>query len=238
MFTMFAEKIMKTIGLIGGLSWHSTIGYYSIINQIVNQRLGGSHSAKILLYSADLEEFKSSQEQGAWIRIEQMLSEITVKLQNAGSECLAFASNTPHVVADRIAQRLSIPLLHIAEETAKEIVKHDIVKVGLLGTRFTMGSSFFTDHLRKNGIETLVSNSDDRNFIHETIFGELTKGMVTHSTKIRYLKIIERLKVSGANGIILGCTELSLLINQTSIDLKLFDTTDIHARAIADFALS
>ncbi len=228
---------MKTLGIIGGLSWFSTMVYYRTINQLTNERLGGSHSAKIFLYSVDFNEFKTLQEKDDWEQIEKMLTDIAQRLENAGADCIVIASNTPHLVADIIRQKIKIPLLHIAEETAKEINKQKISKVGLLGTKFTMEQPFFKDRLSKFGLEPVIPNSVDRNFIHNSIFNELTKGIFKDETKKKYLDIIEKLRKDGAQGVIFGCTEISLLINQSDCNVIVFDTTVIHSKAAVDFAL-
>lgn len=228
---------MKTLGLIGGLSWFSTTVYYRIINQLTNERLGGSHSAKLFLYSVDFNEFKKLQEKDDWQTIENLFSNIAQRLENAGADCIVMCTNTPHLVADKIKQKIKIPLLHIAEETAKEIVRHKITKVGLLGTKFTMENSFFKDRLLKFGIEPVIPDNADRDFIHTSVFNELTKGIFKEETKKNYLEIIEKMHKVGAQGIVFGCTEISLLINQKDCSIPVFDTTLIHARAAVDFAL-
>lgn len=229
---------MKTLGLIGGLSWFSTSIYYKTINQLTNERLGGSHSAKLFLYSVDFNEFKTLQEKNDWEQIESMLSGIALRLEQAGADCLLMCTNTPHLVADTIRQKIKIPLIHIAEETAKAIVKEGASKVGLIGTRFTMENSFFKDRLSKFGLEPMIPNGADRDFIHASIFNELTKGIFKEETKNKYLEIIEKLRTDGAQGVIFGCTEISLLINQSDCDITVYDTTSIHSRAAVDFALS
>lgn len=229
---------MKTIGIIGGLSWFSTSVYYRIINQLVNQKMGDSHSARIIMYSVDFNDFKTLQEKNEWNAIALMLNDIAQRLQHAGADCIVMATNTPHLVAGQIVKNIKIPLLHIAEETAKEIVKHQIRKVGLIGTKFTMEHSFFKDHLSLFGIASIIPDIDHREFIHWSVFNELTKGIFNEATKEKYLEIIEKLKNNGAEGIILGCTEISLLIKPQDTILKVFDTAQIHSTAAVDFALS
>lgn len=229
---------MKTLGLIGGLSWFSTTVYYRIINQLTNERLGGSHSARLLLYSVDFNDFKTLQEKDDWKGVENMLLDIADRLQNAGAECIVMCTNTPHMVADAIREKISVPLLHIAEETAKEIVSRNIHKIALLGTKFTMENSFFRDRLSKYGLETIVPDGKDREFIHASIFNELTKGIFKDQTKDKYLSIIDKLAMAGAKGVIFGCTEISLLIKQSDYQIKVFDTTEIHAKAAVEFAFS
>ncbi len=228
---------MKTLGLIGGLSWLSTEIYYRTINQLTNERLGGANSAKLLLYSVNFNEFKTLQAANDWKQIENMLSDIAVRLENAGAECIIMCTNTPHLVADIIQQKIKIPLIHITEETAKEIVKQNISKVGLLGTKFTMEHSFFKDRLSKYGIQTFIPDNADRDFIHSSIFDELTKGVFKNETKNKYLDIIEKLQKEGAQGIIFGCTEITLLIKKVECNVTVFDTTEIHSKSAVDFAL-
>ncbi len=229
---------MKTLGLIGGLSWFSTIVYYRTINQLINERLGGSHSAKIFLYSVDFNEFKILQEKGDWKQIEGMFSDIAERLENAGADCIVMCTNTPHLVADKIRLKINIPLIHIAEETAREIVRQKISKVGLLGTKFTMENPFFKDRLSDAGLEAIIPDSISRDFIHASIFNELTKGIFKDETRKKYLEIIGKLQSDGAQGVIFGCTEFSLLINQSDCNITVIDTTAIHSKAAVDFALS
>ena len=228
---------MKTLGLIGGLSWFSTTVYYKTINQLINQRLGGSHSARLLLYSIDFDDFDALQKKGDWQQIEVMISDIAMRLENAGADCIVMCTNTPHLVADKVSQKIKIPLIHIAEETAKEIAAQEMTKAGLLGTKFTMENSFFKDRLLKYGIEPLIPDEADRDFIHASIFNELTKGIFKDETKQRFLAIIDKLHNAGAQGVIFGCTEIALLITQADCDVTIFDTTAIHSKAAVDFAL-
>jgi aspartate racemase len=229
---------MKTIGIIGGLSWFSTSIYYSAINQLVNERLGGSHSAKILLYSVDFNDFDVLQKKNDWHEIEQMMAGIALKLETAGAGCIVMATNTPHLIAEGVRQKIKIPLLHIAEATAKEIAGKKMSKAGLLGTKFTMENSFFRDKLSASGISTLIPGEADRDFIHTTIFNELTKGVFKSETRSRYLEIISRLQEDGAEGIIFGCTEIALLIKPDDCSFPVFDTARIHIKAAVDFALA
>lgn len=229
---------MKTLGLIGGLSWHSTAAYYRTINQLVNERLGGGSSAKLILYSVNFEEFRTLQDAGDWKRIERMLSDIALCLETAGAECIVLCTNTPHLVADGIQKKIKIPLIHIADETARDLVKRKIRKAALLGTKFTMEHPFFKERLTKHGIQPLVPGGADRDFIHSAIFDELTKGVFTEETRGKFLSVIGTLRKEGAEGVILGCTELSLLLGGRDCGLPVFDTAAIHSRAAADFAFS
>jgi aspartate racemase len=228
---------MKMLGLIGGLSWFSTTVYYKTINQLINERLGGSHSARLLLYSLDFDDFDTLQKKGDWQQIEVMISDIAMRLENAGADCIVMCTNTPHLVADKVSQKIKIPLIHIAEETAKEIAAQEMTKAGLLGTKFTMENSFFKDRLLTYGIEPLIPDEADRDFIHASIFNELTKGIFKDETKQRFLAIIDKLHNAGAQGVIFGCTEIALLITQADCDVTIFDTTAIHSKAAVDFAL-
>ena len=229
---------MKTLGLIGGLSWYSTIVYYRTINQLTNERLGSSHSTKLILFSVDFEEFRILQNKGDWNGVEKMLSDVAIQLENAGADCIVMCTNTPHLVADTVRQKIKIPLLHIAEETAKEIASKKINKIGLLGTKFTMENSFFKDRLLQFGIESIVPDDVDKDYIHASIFNELTRGSFKDDTKNKYLGIIDKLKKEGAAGVVFGCTEFSILINPADCSIPIFDTTAIHSTAAANFALS
>ena len=229
--------VMKTLGLIG-ITRLTTEVYFKMINRLVNERLGGAHSAKLLLYSMDFHELKTLLEKNDWEQIEETLSGIALRLENAGADCVVICSNTPHLVAGAIRQKIQIPLLHIAEETAQAIVKRGASKVGLLGTKFTMENNFFKDRLSKFGLETFIPDSEDRDFIHESIFNELTNGIFKAETKNKYLEIIESLRGEGAQGVVLGCTEIPMLIDQSDCNVTVFDTTAIHSEAAVDFALS
>ena len=221
---------MKTIGLIGGMSWVSTVEYYRWINQILNERLGGIHSARILLYSVDFAEFKPD-ESTDWMKIGKKIAAIARTLQDSGADCILLCANTMHL-------NIQIPLVHIAEETGKEIKRHKIHKAGLLGTRLTMEQSFLKEKLFQYDVETVIPEPEDRNFIHDSIFYELGKGIFRPQTKERYLIIIQKLIDRGAEGIILGCTEIPLLIKEGDSPVPSFDTTLIHSTAAVTFALN
>jgi len=228
---------MKTIGLIGGTSWISTIEYYRIINQQVNDRLGKANSAKILLYSVNFEELQPPSDNQGWKKIANILTAISHKLINAGADCILLCSNTPHIIADLIQQDISVPLINIAGETSKEIARKGLNTIGLLGTKFTMEQDFFKEKLSKNNITALIPVEDEREFIHTSIYSEFGKGIFKDETKKKYLDIIEGLKTKGAEGVIFGCTEIPLLIQQSECPLTIFDTTLIHSTAAVDFAL-
>ena len=229
---------MKTLGLIGGLSWYATSVYYKTLNQLTNQLLGSSHSSKLLLFSVDFEEFSLLQKISDWDAIEKMLSGIAIRLENAGADCIVMCANTVHLVADTIRQKIKIPLLHSAEETAKEIVRQKINKVALLGTKFTMENPFFKDRLSQLGIDTIIPGEADKDYIHASIFNELTKGLFKDDTKNKYIEIIDKLKSCGAEGVVFGSAEFSILLNQSDCSIPIFDTIAIHSRAAVDFSLS
>lgn len=228
---------MKTLGLIGGTSWVSTVEYYSNINKLVNERLGGLNSAKLILYSVNFEEYIPPADPRDWDKLRVEWSVIALKLQSAGAECIVMCANTPHVFADDIQQSIKIPIIHIAEATAKEILKKGLNKAALLGTRITMEQPFFRKRLEEFGVSAITPDERDRAFVHSSIFSELGKNVFTEETKNRYLKIIDSLRAEGADGIILGCTEIPMLIKQSDCDIPLFDTTLIHCKAAVDFAL-
>lgn len=229
---------MKIIGLIGGISWHSTAIYYKMINELIYHKLGGSNAAKLLIYSVNYEEFKQLQNKNDWKEIENMLCSIAIKLETAGADCIMISCNAAHLVADEIVKKISIPFLHIAESTADEISRLGISKVALTGTKFTMESTFFIERLAKQNIQTLLPNKSDRKFIHSFILEELSKGFINPKTKTQFLKIFHSFKQSGAEAVILGCTELGMLINQSDVSIKILDTTNIHCHKATEFALS
>lgn len=229
---------MKKLGLIGGISWVSTADYYKFINEGVNKKLGGVNFAECMIYSFNYNDIKRNNENNDWETTFNMLSKACQSLKDSGAEAIILCANTMHLIADRIQESVNLPLIHIATETAKEIQKRNLKKVGLLGTKFTMELDFFKDKLTALNIETIIPESADRDFIHDTIFNELGKGLILESTKERYLSIIEELINNGAEGIILGCTEIPLLIQQEEVEVPIFDTAMIHSNAAVVFALS
>jgi aspartate racemase len=228
---------MKTLGLIGGTSWVSTLDYYKLLNEITNQKAGGSNAAKLLLYSFNWEDIRQLTTSDDWITIEKLFSDVAMKLQAAGAEAILLCANTAHKIADEIQQKISIPIIHIAEETAKEIKSKGLNKVGLLGTKFVMEQAFFKDKLSASGIEALIPTEEERNFIHQSIFTELTKNVFTSEAKKQYLIIINNLIRNGAQAIIFACTEIPILLKDESFSFPTFDTTHIHATAAVEFAL-
>lgn len=230
--------MMKTIGLLGGMSWESTALYYQQINQAVQQHLGGLHSAKVIIASVDFAEISQLQKQGQWQQAGQYLAEHALKLQQAGADCIVLCTNTMHKVAEEIIAAINIPFIHIADATAQAILTQQINKVGLLGTAFTMQQDFYTGHLKQQGLAVLLPDLAAQNIVHQVIFDELCKGKIRAESKQRYIQIVEALIAAGAQGIILGCTEICMLIGDVKFSVPLFDTTTIHSQAAVDFALS
>ncbi|MGY0194952.1 aspartate/glutamate racemase family protein [Leptothrix sp. BB-4] len=229
---------MKTIGLIGGMSWESTVTYYRLINETIKERLGGLHSARIVLYSVDFNEIEQLQRIGDWDAAGALLAQAARSLKLAGAEFLVLCTNTMHKVADAIESASGLPLLHIADPTATDIRSAGHRKVGLLGTRFTMEQAFYRDRLsEQHGLEVLIPDVPDREIVHRVIYEELCLGIVKDESRADYLRIMNSLAADGAQAIILGCTEISLLVGPTDTDIPLFDTTALHARAAAERAI-
>ena len=229
---------MRKIGLIGGISWVSTSDYYTLINKGINEKLGGLNFSECLIYSFNYADIKKNNDANDWDSTFNMLLKAAEVLKSGGAEAILLCANTMHLIADRLQQAIDIPLIHIAEETAIEIQKKEIKKVGLLGTKFTMELDFFKDKLAEKGIETIIPNSEaDKDFIHYTIFEELGRGIATEETKKRYLEIANELIKNGAEGIILGCTEIPLVIKEGDLNVPIFDTTLIHTQAAINFQL-
>lgn len=228
---------MKTIGLIGGMSWESTVTYYQLINEAVKKSLGGLHSAKILLYSVDFQEIEECQTRGDWEKSARILGDAAKGLEGAGADCIVICTNTMHKVAPQIGERVSIPILHIAEATAEALIDSGITRVLLLGTRYTMQQDFYKEKLVERGIEVMVPGDEDMEIVNRIIFGELCLGMISEESRKEYLRIIEEQKGRGAQGVILGCTEIGLLISQADTELPVFDTTQIHAGRAAEWAV-
>lgn len=229
---------MKTLGLIGGTSWVSTIDYYRYINQLANEKCGGLNFAQILLYSISFNDVKSLADASDWESLGKFLSGIAQNLEKGGAEAIVLCANTTHIVADKIEQNIKIPLIHITDATAKEILRQNLKKVALLGTKFTMNNDFYKDRLARHGIEAIIPNDEERDFIHNSIFDELGKDIFTAETKQRYLEIIENLHQQGAEGVIFGCTEIPMLLKPEDCHIPIFDTTLLHAKAAVEFALA
>ena len=228
---------MKTIGLLGGMSWESTLGYYRAINEGVKKALGGLHSAKIVLYSVDFEPIEKMQHAGDWEGTAAILSEAAQRVEAAGADFLLICTNTMHKVAAQIQEAIQIPILHIADATAEAITREGIGSVGLLGTAFTMEEEFYKGRLIRNyGIKVLVPNDDDRQIVHNTIYQELCVGRIEPDSKAAYLRIIDDLADQGAEAVVLGCTEIGMLVDQADTNVRLFDTTAIHAARAVEYA--
>ncbi|GKU84470.1 aspartate/glutamate racemase family protein [Niallia sp. NCCP-28] len=228
---------MKTIGLIGGLSWESTADYYRLINTFIKEELGGLHSAKCQIYSFNFEEIVSLQKSGNWEKATELMINAGKTLENAGAELIVICTNTMHKMASEVQAALSVPLIHIADAAAKDITHHGLKKVGLLGTKFTMEQDFYKEKLAQWEISTIIPNETDRQIIHDIIFNELCQGKFLFESKEKYKKIMNKLREAGAEGIILGCTEIPLLITEEDIDIPLFNTTYLHAKEASASAL-
>lgn len=228
---------MKTIGLIGGMSWESSLEYYRILNQTTRAQRGGLHSAKIIMFSVDFADMAALQHQGNWAEISDILIEAAQKLQMAGASMVLIGANTMHRVADAIEARISIPLLHIADVTAAAVNAQSLQRVGLIGTQFTMEEGFYRDRLAQHGLEVLVPDAAGREAVHQIIYDELCQGQFTYSSQQTVLALCEQLANAGAEGVILGCTELELLVGETPSTVPLFPTTRIHAEAAVELAL-
>lgn len=229
---------MKTIGLIGGMSWESSVIYYQIVNRKVQEILGGVHSAKTLMYSVEFGEIAKLQHNGNWAELENMMVDAAQRLENGGADFIVLCTNTMHKLAGEIERSIKIPFLHIGDATGETIQKSELKKVGLLGTKFTMEQDFLKKRLfDKFAIETIIPNENDREKVHSIIYNELVKGEIKDESREIYLEIIEKLIANGAEGIILGCTEIPLLVSNENTDAVLFDTTTIHAEKAVEFAL-
>jgi aspartate racemase len=232
------ELNMKTIGLIGGMSWNSSLEYYRIINETIKEKLGELHSAKCILYSVDLAEIEHLQHEGKWKDLTEVMIDAAQKLERANAEFVVICTNTMHKMADDIQNNINIPILHIVDAVAERILDMGLKKVGLLGTRFTMEGDFYKKMLKeKHDIETIIPDNDEREMIHDVIYNELCRGTIKRSSRERFEKTIKNLNANGAEGVILGCTEIPLLIKEKDVDIPLFDTAAIHARSAVEFAL-
>ena len=231
---------MKVLGLIGGISWVSTVDYYRLLNEGVNKKLGSNNFIECLIYSLNFQKIRDHLDNNNdWAAITKMIVEAAKHLENGGAKALVLCANTSHYIAEDLAKEIAIPIIHIATETALEINKKKLKKVGLLGTKFTMQYDFFKDKLTEQGIEVIIpKHLEDIEFMHNTILDELGKGIIKDATRERYLNMISQLEDEGAEGIIAGCTEIPLIINKEDISLPYFDTTKIHAKAAINFALN
>lgn len=229
---------MKTIGLIGGLSWESSAVYYRIINELVREKVGGTHSAKSIMYSVDFAEFEKLQHQGDWDKLTELMIDAGMRLKNGGADFIVICTNTMHKMADAIESQVGIPLLHIADAAADEVKKRGLGKVALLGTKFTMEQDFYKNRLsQKHGIEVIIPDQCEREVIHSVIYNELVVGKIVKSSREAFVKIIGNMQSLGAEGIVLGCTEIPLLVSQEDSAVPIFDTTQIHAAAAVEFSL-
>lgn len=229
---------MKTIGLIGGMSWESTQSYYRLINQQVRAALGGLHSARLVLYSVDFAEIEALQHRGDWDATARILASAARALEAAGSDLVVLCTNTMHKVAPQLEQALGVPFLHIADATARALQRQAVTRVGLLGTRFTMEQAFYRERLEAQGIQVLIPDDAQRERIHAVIYDELCRGEIRAESKAAYLEIVASLAERGAQGVILGCTEIGLLIQGDDTPVALFDTTTIHAEQAVVMALA
>ena len=228
---------MKTIGLIGGMSWESTALYYRQINLAVQRQLGGLHSAKLVLLSVDFHEIEVLQRAGDWVAAGEILADAARSLQAAGADFLVLCTNTMHTVAPAIQAAVPIPLLHIADPTAQAIQRAGLTRIGLIGTRFTMEQAFYVERLRQQGLHVLLPDAPDRDSVHRIIFEELCLGQTLEVSRQHYRRIMDKLVAQGAEAIILGCTEITLLVGAEDATVPLFDTTALHASAAAELAL-
>ena len=227
---------MKTIGIVGGLTWHSTLDYYRLLNEEVNRRLGGYHAAKIILNSVDFAEIKVLTEKEDWDGIAVIMCKAALSVEAAGASCVMLGANTMHNIADKVIATINIPLIHIADAVAVAIKNKSLKKVALLGTKYTMQMSFYKDKLADRGIATIIPSQEDIGYINKSIYTEFSKGIFLPETKKRYLHIIDTLVKQGAEGIIFGCTEIPILVKQEDCSVPVFDTAYIHAMAAVDFA--
>lgn len=228
---------MKTIGLIGGMSWQSSIEYYRIINELVSQKKGGQHSCQCIMYSVDLEPILILRDQGEWGKLTDLMGNAARRLEKGGADFIVICSNTMHKTVDEIQNRINIPILDIIDVTSSDIKDKGLKTIGLLGTKFTMEEDFYIKRLKSSGLEVRIPEKEDRNFIHNVIYNELDFHILKQSSKNKFKDIIESFANDGVEGVILGCTEIPLLIKQEDVSLTLFDTTMIHAKNAVALAL-
>lgn len=236
--TEYGKPDMKTIGLIGGMSWESTVTYYQLLNRMARERLGGLHSARLLLWSFDFAEIEALQAIGDWEAATIAMCEAARNVENGGAECIVICTNTMHKMADAVQAAVNIPLIHIADATAAEIHRSSAKRPLLLATRYTMEQDFYTGRLNdEHGIQARIPDEDGRTVVHDIIYNELCQGIISPASKRRYRAVVDAGLAEGADSIILGCTEVGLLLSQADFDIPVFDTTQLHARAAIDFAL-
>ena len=228
---------LKTIGLIGGMSWESTVTYYKIINETVKEKLGGLHSAKCILYSVDFQEIEECQANGNWEKSGEILGEAANNLEKAGADFIVICTNTMHKVINQIKEKISIPILHIAEMTAEKILEKGLKNIALLGTKYTMEQDFYKSKLIEKEINVIIPDKNDIEIINKVIYDELCLGTINSNSKKKFLEIVDKLRSKGAEGIILGCTEIGLLIKNEDTDVPLFDTAVIHAEEAAIYSI-
>ena len=228
---------LKTIGLIGGMSWESTVTYYKIINETVKEKLGRLHSAKCILYSVDFQEIEECQANGNWEKSGEILGEAAYNLEKAGADFIVICTNTMHKVVNQVKEKISVPILHIAEMTAEKILEKGLKNIALLGTKYTMEQDFYKSKLIEKGINVIIPDKNDIETINEVIYDELCLGTINLNSKKKFLEIVDKLRSKGAEGIILGCTEIGLLIKNEDTDVPLFDTAIIHAEQAAIYSI-
>ena len=228
---------LKIIGLIGGMSWESTVTYYKIINETVKEKLGGLHSAKCILYSIDFQEIEECQANGNWEKSGEILGEAANNLEKAGADFIVICTNTMHKVINQIKEKISIPILHIAEMTAEKILEKGLKNIALLGTKYTMEQDFYKSKLIEKGINVIIPDKNDIEIINKVIYDELCLGIINSNSKKKFLEIVDKLRNKGSEGIILGCTEIGLLIKNEDTDVPLFDTAIIHAEQAAIYSI-
>lgn len=220
---------MKKIGLIGGITPQSTIMYYQVLNDLAQQKYGGGHTAKVLVNSVDFGEISALQVAGKWDVLGDIMANAAISLERAGASCIIICANTMHLCVDAVKNKVSVPIIHIAEATAEAIIEKQLKKVLLLGTKYTMEKKFYTDVLKSFGIEVVIPNEEDRDVVHQIIYDELAKGIINKKSKETYLAIIKKALAKGVEGVVLGCTEIPLLVKQEDVLIPIFDTTTIHA---------
>lgn len=228
---------MKTIGLLGGMSWESTVHYYTVINEYVKEKLGGLHSAKVLMYSVDFAPIAKMQEEDNWQAAGEILADAAEGLEKAGADCIVICANTMHKVTKQIEARISVPVLHIADAAADALLRDGIRRTGLLGTKYTLTQDFIIKKLQERGLEVILPEGEDIDTVNDIIYGELCLGVINDASREKYCRIIEKMKDAGAEGVILGCTEIGMLVEQKDACLPVYDTTLLHARMAAAFAL-